>query len=397
MTHRLLLYYDTTLIGDLNKYAKSRKLSESLKSETSSASADRFSFQISWLLFQRFVQKHFPGQDPSEFLKVGKTKVVFIENDFIRFAGYLSSRPARSGAGSRQYLELNFYEYFARLSGDLVCSTSNMNDPAVRFENRPAHLYVQDLINLFITHATQAGETLDWTYGRVDTLGNKTKTYKDFQTIAKALCDAMDNVQGAGKFDVVTRVDPEDHNHVIIDILKPRGARKEIIIRYPGDGVYKLWAKDFSVEETNDYASHILVAGNGQVGDVNEGEQTANLGTAESSEFVQNYFYFRQYITRSDLESQSAVDQAAVTELSNRAFSRETPNLSLRGIPIEWGNADNANSGLALGDIFYFSEETDDLGDNSGFYRIIAIEEEWDDNGVASVTPTLLPASVGGV
>lgn len=395
MTHKLLLYYDTTLIGDLNKYAKNRKLSESLKSESASASADTFSFTINWTLFRRFVQKKTLAQDPSELLRVGKTKIVFIENNFIRFAGYLASRPARSGVGSRQNLELSFYEHFARLAGDLVCSTSNMNDPAVRFQDRPAHLFVQDLINLFITHATAAGETLDWTFGRVDTLANKTKTYKDFQTIAKALCDAMDNVQGAGKFDVVTRVDPEDHNHVIIDILKPRGKRKEIIIRYPGDGVYRLWAKDFSVEETNDYASHILVAGNGQVGDVNEGEQTANIGTAESTEFVQNYFYYRQYLTRSDLESQSAVDQAAATELANRAFSRETPNLAFRGIPIEWGNADNDNNGLALGDIFYFSEETDDIGDNSGYYRIIAIEETWDDNGVANVTPTLLPASVG--
>lgn len=394
MTHKLLLYYDNQLIGDFNKYAKERKLSETLKSEASSASADNFSFRINWLLFQRYIQKRKLAQDPSELLKVGKTKIVFIENDFIRFAGYLASRPARSGVGSRQYLELSFYEYFARLGGDLVCSSSNMNDPAVRFEDRPAHLFVQDLINLFIAHATDAGETLDWTFGTVDTLASKTKTYKDFQTIAKALCDAMNNVQGAGKFDVVTRIDPEDHNHVIIDILKPRGTRKEIVIRYPGDGVYKLWAKDFSVEETNDYASHILVAGNGQVGDVNEGEQTASIGTAESSEFVQNYFYYRQYITRSDLESQDAVDQAATTELANRAFSRETPNLSFRGIPIEWGNEENANNGLALGDIFYFSEETDDLGDNSGYYRIIAIEESWDNNGVATVTPTLLPASV---
>ena len=47
------------------------------------------------------------------------------------------------------------------------------------------------------------------------------------------------------------------------------------------------------------------------------------------------------------------------------------------------------NNGLALGDSFYFEESTDDESDHSGFYRIIALDTTWDDNGVATVTPTL--------
>ena len=81
----------------------------------------------------------------------------------------------------------------------------------------------------------------------------------------------------------------------------------------------------------------------------------------------------------------------AVTEsLSNRAFNIETPDIQCTGLPIEWGNAGNYNNGLALGDTFYFSEETDDLNDNSGWYRIIGIEQSWDDNGVDTVQPKLL-------
>ena len=101
------------------------------------------------------------------------------------------------------------------------------------------------------------------------------------------------------------------------------------------------------------------------------------------------YCYWRTYITRSDLESQDAVTSAAQTELSSRAFAVETPDIRCVGIPIEWGNAENNNSGLALGDTFYFQEETEDLGDNSGWYRIIEIDETWDDNGVESVAPKL--------
>lgn len=362
---------------------------EKLKSECSSQTADTFTFSVNWKLFQRFMADR--TSDPaSSLLKVGKTRIVFETNGYVRFAGWLAAKPARSGIGSEQELDLTFYEYFARLSGDLVCSSSNMLDPYVRFQNRPAHLYVQDLINLFIQHATTSGELIDWSYGTVDVLADKTKTYEDFQTIAKALCDAMNNVTGAGKFDVVFRTDTSDYTHQYIDILKPRGQKKNIIIKYPGDGIYRLWANDFSVEETNDYASTMLVAGNGQVGSVASGEQTANLGVAENAAFVDEYCYYRRYVTRSDLESQNAVDSAAITELANRSFGTETPNIRCTGIPIEWGNASNINNGLALGDTFYFQEETDDLGDNSGWYRIIEIDETWNDNGVATVSPKLI-------
>ena len=62
----------------------------------------------------------------------------------------------------------------------------------------------------------------------------------------------------------------------------------------------------------------------------------------------------------------------------------------LVGRPIAWGQADNDNNGLALGDTFYFQEDSDDGSDHSGYYRIIGLDTSWDDNGVATVTPTLL-------
>lgn len=388
MANKLLFYIGDTLIGDINYIAKNRHLHETLKSEASSPTADTFSFSVNWTLFQRFVGIY-TDDNPSSLLKVGKTRIVFETDGFVRFAGWLASKPARSGAGSAQELTLTFYEYFARLSGDLVCSSLNPNDPYVAFTDRPAHLYVQDLIDLFKAHALDAGEVLNWSYGTVDTLAKKTKVYEDFQTISKALCDAMNNVTGAGKFDVVFRTDTSDYTHQIIDILKPRGTKKNIIIKYPGDGIYKLWASDFSVQETNDFASHILVAGNGQVGSVSSGEQTAKLGTAENNLFAQDYCYFRRYETRSDLESQDAVDSAAQTELANRSFASETPEIRLVGAPIAWGDAQN---GLALGDSFYFEEATDDLENNSGWFRIIELDQTWDDNGVSTVTPKLTPA-----
>lgn len=390
--NKLLFYIGDTLIGDINKIAKDRHLEETLKSEASSPTADTFTFKINWKLFQNFIQDRVSGT-ASSYLKVGKTRIVFETNGYVRFAGFLAARPARSGVGATQELELTFYEYFARLSGDLVCNASNSSDPYVSF-NENADQYAKDLINLFIAHASAAGETIDWDYGTVDTLANKTQSYKDFQTIAKALCDAMNNVSGAGKFDIVFRTDPEDYTHQYIDILKPRGQVKNITIKYPADGVYKLWASDFSVEATNDYASHVIVAGNGQVGNVSEGEQTANIGIAEDSTFAQNYCYWRQYVTRSDLESQAAVTAAAQTELSDRAFSKETPDIELVGRPIEWGNASNLDNGLALGDTFYFSEETDDLDDNSGYYRIIGLSTDWDNNGVETVKPKLMATTV---
>jgi len=387
--NRLLLYLGDTLLGDINKFAKNRHLTETLKSESENASADTFTFDINWKLYQDFVRKYF-DDDPASLLRVGKTRVVFETDGYVRFAGYLAARPARSGLGADQTLSLTFYEHFARLSGDLVCDPSDTMSPLRTFTGVDADVYAQSLINEFLTRASAAGETLNWTYGTVDSLRPKTITYKDFQTVAKALCDAMNNVEGAGKFDIVFRLDPDDYTHVIIDILKPRGKDKNIVIRYPSDGVYKLWASDYSIEATNQYASDVLIAGNGQVGDPDTGEQTANLGVAYDSDFVADYCYWRTYETASNLYSQSAVDNYADTRLAQLNFNLETPHISLVGRPIAWGQAENEDNGLALGDTFYFSENTDDGSDHSGYYRIIGLDTTWDDNGVATVTPTLL-------
>lgn len=386
--NRLLLYLGDTLLGDINKFAKNRHLTETLKSESENATADTFTFDINWKQYEEFVTKYF-DDEPANMLRVGKTRVVFETDGYVRFAGYLAARPARSGLGADQTLSLTFYEHFARLSGDVVCSSTDPNSPMRTFTDTRADIYAQALIDEFLARAEAAGETLNWDYGTVDTLGNKTITYKDFQTVSKALCDAMNNVEGAGKFDIVFRLDAEDYTKVIIDILKPRGTEKNIVIKYPADGVYKLWASNYSIDETNEYASNILIAGNGQVGDSENGEQTAKIGTASNSDFVNDYCYWRTYETASNLYTQSAVDNYATTRLSQLDFGLETPKISLVGRPIAWGQANNMNNGLAVGDTFYFSETTADGSDHSGYYRIIGLDTTWDDNGVATVTPTL--------
>lgn len=387
--NRLLLYLGDTLLGDINKYAKNRHLTETLKSEAENATADMFTFDINWKQYQAFVTKYF-DDDPASLLRVGKTRVVWETDGYVRFAGFLAARPARSGLGAEQTLSLTFYEYFARLSGDVVCDPTNLTSPMRVFTNVRADDYAKSLINEFLARAQAAGENLNWEFGTVDRLAVKSITYKDFQTVSKALCDAMNNVEGAGKFDIVFRTDPEDYTHILIDILKPRGRDKNIVIKYPADGVYKMWASDYSIDETNEYASDVIVAGNGQVGDVSTGEQTAKIGTAHSAGFVTEYCYWRTYETASNLYSQNAVDQHAVTRLAQLDFNLETPKITLVGRPIAWGQAENEDNGLALGDTFYFDESTDDDSDHSGYYRIIALDTTYDDNGVATVTPTLL-------
>lgn len=387
--NRLLLYLGDTLLGDINKYAKNRHLVETLKSESENATADTFTFDINWKQFKQFIKKYF-DDEPSTMLRVGKTRAVFETDGYVRFAGFLSARPARSGIGAEQTLSLTFYEYFARLSGDLVCDPQNPISPMRSFTDIRTDIYAKALIQDFLDHASAAGEVLNWSFGTIDMLKNKTVTYKDFQTISKALCDAMNNVEGAGKFDIVFRLDPDNYNHVIIDILKPRGRAKNIIIKYPSDGVYKLWASNYSIEETNNYASDILIAGNGQVGDPSTGEQTAKMGTASNPDFVSDYCYWRTYETASNLYSQNAVNGYADTRLSQLGFNLETPQISLVGRPIAWGQTENEDDGLAIGDTFYFEENTDDGSDHTGYYRIIGLDTTWDDNGVATVNPTLL-------
>lgn len=386
--HKLLLYVGDTLIGDFNKFAQNRALSESLKSESDSATADQFTFSISWSKFKKHAKIRL-DDNPESLLRVGKTHMVFLVDGLPRFSGFLATRPARSGYGSDQQLDLKFFEHFARLSGDLVCDKNNTQSPHRAFSNTPGHIFVQSLISEFITRAKNAGENIRWKFGIVNELRLKTVEYNDFQTVSKALCDAMNNETGTGKFDVVFRVNPDNHNEQIIDILKPRGSRKNIIIRYPSDGVYKLWASGYAVEESADYASDVLVAGNGQVGNPETGEDTAELASASNHAAVQDNCYWRVYETQSNLKSQAAVAEYAQKSLAQRSFDSLVPQIKLVGRPIVWGDSANENNGLALGDEFRFQEENDDGSDFSGWMRIIAMETSWDNQGVATVTPRL--------
>lgn len=387
--HEVLLYLGDTLLGDFNKFAKNRSYSGDLYSETSSASAPTFQFDISYPKFREIVAKNF-DDDPDTMLKMLKLRVVFVENSRVMFAGVLGSDPARSGAGSSQILTLKFYDHFWRLTGDLVCDPSNTNSPLREFDERPAHLFVEDLINESKARFAAAGETLNWDFGTVDTLANKTITYKDFETVAKALLDAMNNTEGAGKFDVTFRTDPKDFTHQFIDILAPRGKDKNITILFPSDGVYKLWAQDYSIDEDNDFASDIIVAGSGELGTPVEMANTP-IAAVSNPDFAKNYGYFREYSSQSGLTTSTAVAENAATQLAQKStdFAKKTPQIKLVGRAIEWLDASNDDNGLDLGDGFYFDDESQNGADQSGWYRIISLAIDWDDNGAATVTPTL--------
>lgn len=386
--HKLLLYIGDTLIGDFNKFGQNRALSEALKSESDSAVADQLTFSINWTKFKQRARIRL-DDNPESLLRVGKTRVVFLVNDRPRFSGFLSSKPSRGGYGTDQRLDLKFFEHFARLSGDLVCDRNNVKSPYRVFSNTPGHIFAQALINDFIIRAGNAGETIKWKFGTVDSLRAKTVEYNDFQTVSKALCDAMNNETGTGKFDVVFRVNPDDYSEQIIDILKPRGKRKNIIIKYPTDGVYKLWASGYSVEESADYASNVLVAGNGQVGNPAAGEDTAELASVSNSSAVLDNCYWRIYETRSNIKSAAAVTEYAYKSLAQHSFGEAAPEIQLVGRPIAWGDYNNDNNGLAIGDEFYFQEDNEDGSNLSGWMRIIGMDTTWDNNGVATVSPRL--------
>ena len=388
-SHQVLLYLGTTFLGDFNKFAKNRHFIGTLKSEATTATADEFTFDISKRKFADIVAKNF-DDDPDSMLKMLKLNVVYLENSRIIFSGVLGSSPARSGDGARQIISLKFYEWFWRLSGDLVVDPANWMSPYRRFDNRPAHLYAQDLINEAMSRFAAGYDPLNWTYGHIDTLANKTMEYKDFQTVAKALLDAMNNTQGAGKFDVVVRTDPNNFAKQIIDILAPRGHDKNIIINFPSDGVASLWSSDFSLEETNDFASNVVVAGSGDLGNPTEMANTP-VSFQSDTNFSQSYGYFREFNSQSGLTTQPSVDDFAKKRLMQKTanFAKLVPQIKLVGRPIAWMDAGNDNNGLSLGDGFYFRDESHNGVDQSGWMRIIGLDISWDNIGVATAVPTL--------
>ena len=130
----------------------------------------------------------------------------------------------------------------------------------------------------------------------------------------------------------------------------------------------------------------MLVSGNGEVGNPAAGENTAQLGGANDANAVAEYCYWRTYTMQSNLTTAAAVQAYADKALAAATFEKLTPKLKLQGLPIRWGDT---STGLSIGDTFYLKDEADDGADESGRMRITAMSTEYDNNGVATVQPTL--------
>lgn len=392
----VILFLGETEIGDVAKFAKGKSLHKEKfsKRPNGGVNVDTFSFNISRKALAGIISRNF--DDPvDDFIKVGKLKVVFIVNGVIAFDGWLGSQPARTNTAYAQSYSLKFIGEFGRLAGDVVCAANNKMNPKRSFTDTPANEIVISLINEFKLRAQAAGEQLNWTFGKVDILANKTVSYKDFQPLSKALCDMMNNTTSAADFDVIFRIDPENYSHHFIDILKNRGGNKNIIVNYPGDGVYKLFSSTMETEERNDFASEVISYGSGELGDTTTGENTAPLDSAANPSFVQEFMYWRTTVS-SNLEAASdgthkANESFAKNALAQKSFAKKSPKISLVGRPIKWFDTDNQDSGLDIGDVFYFKDESNIGSDESGYVEIVALDISYSDSdSTETVTPELM-------
>lgn len=371
---RIDYYIGNTFIGDISRLARNRKAVFSLKSE--GGGIDNFSFDVDWVSFKNFIiSRGYNETDPA--LRVFKANIKVIVDGVDYFSGYLSEDPARTLQGNLSpTLSMNFDEHLGRLNGDYIRPTR------AGFSAVATHTIVQTLINEAKARANAQGDySMDFTFGTVDTLASKTVKFEGYKPTLEAILDMGNNIEGAGRFDLVC------HSDKTIDILQPRGTTKSITFKYPSDGVYRNWASSYNTEASSLAGSRVIFVGSGEIG-ATTSTTTAVISTAQDDTFAAEYGYYELYRQDSGYTTQTRVDEAAATVLSDAVNRRLVPKLKLIGRDILWrGTGDNA---LDVGDSFTFVESIDDAADTSGIFRIKQMDCSFDEQDVQTAELTLL-------
>ena len=367
-------YIGDTYIGDVSRLATGKKATFALKSE--GGGLDSFSFTINWQALKSFlIDRGYSETAPALRMFKANIKVTVDGADY--FSGYLSEDPARTlDANLSPTLSLTFDEHLGRLNGDYIRPTR------AGFTATATNTIVRTLINEAIARANAQGDhSMNFTFGTVNTLAKKTVKFEGYKPTLEAIFDMGNNIEGAGRFDLVC------HSNKRIDILQPRGTTKGITFKYPSDGVYRNWASSYNTEASSLAGSRVIFVGSGEIG-ATASTTTAVISTAQDDTFAAEYGYYELYRQDSGYTTQTRVDEAAATVLSDAVNRRLVPKLKLIGRDIIWrGTGDNA---LDVGDSFTFVESIDDAADTSGIFRIKQMDCSFDEQDVQTVELTLL-------
>lgn len=286
--------------------------------------------------------------------------------------GYLATMPAYQPLNDSANLQMRFDGYMNLLAGVYIRPT-----PAV---TKPAGTMVGDWIANAEAIATAAGKPFGIYAQSIQVLPSIQRTFDNYKPVKEAIADLVDNVDGAGPFDVI--FNPDRSYYITNQLGRDITAWQ---LTYPtkltGQSVATIKAP-----EVQGFASHIIALGAGETSS-DPTKSTVIVSESTNSTAVTTYGYVERLSQYSSISRQATLDSHCYADLANATNIRWQPQITLLGIQVPPSPTDS--DGLWIGDRFWLENTADLTGQTSGKFRVNKISVSVGANGGEIVTPEL--------
>ena len=364
--YRIELRLDGTLVGDIRSIAQNL----TWRRCRTATGVDEIDFTLNDQEFAEWCTER--GTTIDQMLTPYALDARVIRNGVAVAGGFLATMPAYQPQNASANLQMKFDGYINLLAGVYIRPTA--------LRTATADQMVVGWITDAETRATNAGKPFGITQGNIQTLASIQRTFDNYKSVKEAITDLVDNVDGAGPFDVIFNPDRS------YDITNQLG--RDITawqLNYPaqlgGQGVATI-----SAQEVQGFASHIIALG---AGETSSDPAKSTVITAEYSdgEAIARYGYVEQLVQYSSVSRQTTLNSNALANLNNAANVRWQPQITLLGRQTP---PDPTNDyGLWIGDHIWLQNNADKTGQTSGKFRINQISVAVSANGGEVITPEL--------
>lgn len=364
--YRIELRLDGNLIGDVRKIAQNL----TWRRCRTAFGVDEIDFVLNDKIFAEWCEER--NTTIQQMLTPYALDARIIRNGEAVAGGFLATMPAYQPKQDSADLQMRFDGYLNLFAGVYIRPTATVTAEAGEM--------VAQWLEDANTRATNAGKGFGIVRGNIQSLAQIQRTFDNYKPVKEAITDLVDNVDGAGPFDVIFRPNR------VYDITNQLG--KEISswrLHYPtqlaGQSVATI-----SAQEVQGFASHIISLGAGETSS-DPAKSTVIIQEATNNDAVLTYGYVEQLTQYSSISRQTTLDSHCYADLANASNVKWQPQITLLGRQTPPSPTDDY--GLWIGDYVYLENEADMTGQTSGRFRINQLSVAVSANGGEIITPEM--------
>lgn len=364
--YRIELRLNGALIGDVSNIAEGLKWRRC----RTATGVDEIDFTLNDRIFARWCEER--NVTIAEMLAPFALDARVIRNGEAVAGGFLATMPAYQPNADSAKLQMRFDGYINLLAGVYIRPTP--------LTTLPAGEMVAQWIEAAEARAEAAGKGFGLARRSIQDLATIQRTFDNYKPVKEAITDLVDNIDGAGPFDVIFNPDRT------FDITNQFGRQIATWqLQYPtrlaGQSVATI-----SAPEVQGFASHTITLGAGETSS-DPAKSTVITQEATNAEAVTTYGYVEQLTQYSSISRQTTLDSHCYADLANASNIRWQPEITLLGRQTPPSPTDDY--GLFIGDTIYLENKADLTGQTSGQFRINQIDVSVSAAGGEIVKPEL--------